>query len=78
MRQYWLIILLKIDTFEGGSVDEFTVDKYCSFIKIHCHENSLEMGLNSKCLKSTAMVMLIQGPMIMWMIMLSQRIKRKI
>ena len=58
------IIWLKIDIFEDDSVDESTVDKYCSFIKINCHENSLEMGLNSKCLKSTSMVMLVQGPMI--------------
>ena len=64
MKQQQSIIWLKILIFEGDSVDEFTVDKYCPFIKINCYENSLEMGLNYKCLKLTSMVMLIQGPII--------------
>ena len=75
MKQQQLIIWLKRDLVEGDSVDEFTVDKECPFIKINCQENSLEMGLSSKWLILTLIVMLIQGPMVMWMIILSQTIK---
>ena len=70
--------LIKCRYIWDDSVDESIVDKYCSFIKINYHKNSLEMGLNSKCLKSTSMVMIIQGLNIMWMILLSQTIKRLI
>ena len=50
MKQQQLIIWLEIDLVEGDSVDEFTADNECPFIKIKFQENSLEMGLSSKWL----------------------------
>ena len=74
MKQQQLIIWLKRDLVEGDSVDEFTVDKECPFIKINFQENSLEMGLRSKWLIITLIATLIQGSIVMWMIILSQTI----
>ena len=72
MWQQQLIIWLKRDLVEGDSVDEFTADEECPFIKINCQENSSEMGLSSKWLILTLIVKLIQGPMVIYMIILSQ------
>ena len=60
MKQEQLIIWLNRDLVEGESVDEFTVDKECPFIKIYCQENSFEVGLSSKWLILPLIVMLIQ------------------